>query len=194
MWPRMFPPYCSDSICTVLPPCSLLSSLTGLLTLDISSYPRLLQSQHLSCPRCFFLSLKSVLKYYLSWLYYSKVHLSKPLAISIPLYNPIFLLSTYDQLTFHVHLFTYVYMYFLFRAAPTHMEVPRLEVKSELQLPAYVTAIATLDPSCVCEPHHSSRQRQTLNPLSEARGQTHILMETSWVHLCRATTGTPNAF
>ena len=28
-----------------------------------------------------------------------------------------------------------------------HMEVPRLEFKSELQLPAYTTAIATLDPS-----------------------------------------------
>ena len=32
----------------------------------------------------------------------------------------------------------------LFRAA--HMEVPRLGFKSELQLPAYTTATATLDP------------------------------------------------
>ena len=30
-----------------------------------------------------------------------------------------------------------------------HMEVPRLGVKSELQLPAYTTATATLDLSCI---------------------------------------------
>ena len=29
---------------------------------------------------------------------------------------------------------------------PQHMEVPRLDVESELQLPVYVTATATLDP------------------------------------------------
>ena len=31
------------------------------------------------------------------------------------------------------------------------MEVPRLEVASELQLPAYTTATATPDPSLVCD-------------------------------------------
>ena len=30
------------------------------------------------------------------------------------------------------------------------MEVPRIEVKSELQLPAYATAKATADLSCMC--------------------------------------------
>ena len=51
-----------------------------------------------------------------------------------------------------------------------HMEVPRLRVKSELQLPAYSTATATPDlPSRVCNLHNSSRQRQILNPLSEDR-------------------------
>ena len=42
------------------------------------------------------------------------------------------------------------------------MEVPRLGVKSELQLPAYSTATATQDPSHVCNIHHSSQQCQTL--------------------------------
>ena len=30
--------------------------------------------------------------------------------------------------------------------------------------------------------HHSSQQRQILNPLSEARDQICILMDTSWIH------------
>ena len=54
------------------------------------------------------------------------------------------------------------------------MEVPRLGVQSELQLQAYAAATAAWDPSRVCDLHHSSRQRQILNPLSEARDQTHI--------------------
>ena len=50
-----------------------------------------------------------------------------------------------------------------------YMEVPRLGVQSELQLLAFTTAAATLDLSCVCDLHHSSRQGQILKPLSEAR-------------------------
>ena len=37
---------------------------------------------------------------------------------------------------------------------PRHMEVPRLGVESELQPPAFATATATPDPSCVCNLHH----------------------------------------
>ena len=36
------------------------------------------------------------------------------------------------------------------------LEVPRLGVKSELQLPAYATATAMQDPSCVFDLHHNS--------------------------------------
>ena len=70
------------------------------------------------------------------------------------------------------------------------MEVPRLRVELELQLPAYTTATATPDPSRVCELHHSSQQRQILNPLSEARDGTCNLMVPSWIHFCCTTTGT----
>ena len=45
-----------------------------------------------------------------------------------------------------------------------HMEVLRLGVESELQPQAYTTAIATPDPSHVCDLHHSSRQCRILNP------------------------------
>ena len=68
-----------------------------------------------------------------------------------------------------------------------HMEVPRLVVKSELQLPAYATATAMQNPSHVCDLYHSSQQHRIFNPLGEARDQTHVLMDTSrirylWSH------------
>ena len=64
------------------------------------------------------------------------------------------------------------------------MEVPRIGVKSELQLLAYTTTIATLDLSHVCNLHHGSQQLQIPDPLSEARNLAQILMDTSRVHFC----------
>ena len=65
------------------------------------------------------------------------------------------------------------------------MDVPRLGVELELQLPAYTTATATatatLDLSHIHDLHHSSWQCRILNPPSEARNQTHVLMDTSWI-------------
>ena len=49
------------------------------------------------------------------------------------------------------------------------MEVPRQGVESEVQLPAYTTAIATPDLSHICNLHHSSRKHQILNPVSKDR-------------------------
>ena len=72
------------------------------------------------------------------------------------------------------------------------MEVSRLGVKSELQLPACTTAYATQDPSYICDLHHSFQQQQILNPLSKAGDGTRILMDTSWVHYLWATKQTPN--
>ena len=60
-----------------------------------------------------------------------------------------------------------------------HMEVPWLWFESELQLPAYTTATKMPDPSCICDLCHSSQQCWILNPMSEARDQTCILMDTS---------------
>ena len=58
------------------------------------------------------------------------------------------------------------------------MEVPGLWVESELQLLAYATAMAMLDPSCICHLHHSLWQGWILNLLSKAKDQTHVLTET----------------
>ena len=61
---------------------------------------------------------------------------------------------------------------------PRHMEVPRLGVESELQLPDCATATAMQDPSLICDLRHSSWQRRILNSLSDARNRTQILMGT----------------
>ena len=77
-------------------------------------------------------------------------------------------------------MLVYLFTYFCFLGLhPRQMEVPRPRVESELQPPAYVTATATPDPSHVCNLHHGSWQLRILNPQSEVRDQTHILMDPS---------------
>ena len=49
------------------------------------------------------------------------------------------------------------------------MEVPRLGVKSDLQLQAYATVIATVDLSHIYDLHLGLQQCLILNQLSEAR-------------------------
>ena len=53
--------------------------------------------------------------------------------------------------------------------------------------------IRTTAPSCVYDLHHSSQQHSILNPLSEARDQTHDLIVPSQIHFYCATMGTPKA-
>ena len=77
--------------------------------------------------------------------------------------------------------FFYLFGLFL-EPHPWHREVPRLGVKSDLQLPAYATATAMLDPSHVCNLHYSSWQQRILNSLSKARNRTRVFMDGSWVH------------
>ena len=72
-----------------------------------------------------------------------------------------------------------------------HMEVSRLGGESKLQLPNYTTGTAVQDPSLICNPQHSSWQSQIPDPLSQARNQTQILMDTSWIRFHCATTATP---
>ena len=65
------------------------------------------------------------------------------------------------------------------------MALPGLGVELEPQLPASTTAAAAATDTP--EPNHNGylrlglQQRQILNPLSETRDRTHILMGTSWV-------------
>ena len=75
----------------------------------------------------------------------------------------------------------HIYILLFFRVHLHQTEVPRLGVESELQLLSYVTAMATPDPSPICDLHHSLQQCWILNPLSKAGDRTHILVDTSWV-------------
>ena len=60
------------------------------------------------------------------------------------------------------------------------MDVSRLGVKLQLQLQTYPMATAMPDPNRICDLHHSLQQHRILNPLSETRDRTCILMDTLW--------------
>ena len=48
--------------------------------------------------------------------------------------------------------YLFVYLFCFLEPQVQHMEVPKLGVESELQLPAYTLATAMWDLSCVCDP------------------------------------------
>ena len=91
------------------------------------------------------------------------------------------------QLLFFFFFWSFVF----FGLHPWHMEVPRLGVSPELQLPAYARAIATPDLSHVCDLHRSSWQQRILDPLSETGNRTRNLMVPSQICFCCTTMGTP---
>ena len=82
------------------------------------------------------------------------------------------------------------FFFFFLRPYQWHIEVPRVGVQSELQPPACVTATATPDLSF--DLHHSSWQRQILNPLGEARDKARNLMVPSRIRFHCITTDTPD--
>ena len=61
-------------------------------------------------------------------------------------------------------IFTFSFLSFFLGPHLWHMEVPRLGVQLELQLPVYTIATATPDPSCICDLYHSLLQHWILNP------------------------------
>ena len=93
---------------------------------------------------------------------------------------PTGLMSKYTS-TNHSFLFFLNYYFFIFFSFlglhPQHMEVSRLQVESDLQLPAYTTAMAIPDPRHICNLHCSWPPCRILNPLSEAREGTCILTD-----------------
>ena len=83
----------------------------------------------------------------------------------------------------HSFFFFFFFSFFAFLGLyPQRIEVPRPGVKLELQPSACARATAMQDLSCVCDLHHRSWQRRILNPPSEARDHTRVLMDPSRVH------------
>ena len=82
------------------------------------------------------------------------------------------------------------FFFCFFGPPPKHMEVLRLGIKQELQLPAYTPATAMRDLSRIYDLLHSTRQRRILDPLNKARDRSHILRDTSQVRF-HCATGTP---
>ena len=114
---------------------------------------------------------------------------------TIPCHSWDLKVSTFSKFHFRseICLFVCFFSFCFLGPHPRHMEVLRLGVKSEVWLPAYATAIATQDPSCICNLHHSLQQHQIFNPLSEARDQTRNLTVTSQIRLQCTTTETPRS-
>ena len=84
----------------------------------------------------------------------------------------------------------FLFVCFAFWGCMQHMQVPRLGVELELELLAYATATLP-DLSHVCDLHKSSWQCRIINPLSETRHWTCILMDASQICFHWATRGTP---
>ena len=70
---------------------------------------------------------------------------------------------------------------FLFMATPAAQSGSQARSRMAAADGAYATATATLYLSCICYLRCSLWQCQILNPMREARDQTHILMDTSQI-------------
>ena len=84
-------------------------------------------------------------------------------------------------------LFFFLFVCFLAPRVAHGRSKVRGPIRAEPQQMAYTTATAMSDLSHICDLHHSSQQCWILTPLSRAG----VLMDTSQVHYCWATTGAP---
>ena len=84
------------------------------------------------------------------------------------------------------------FFFFVFSGPhPQLMEIPRLQVKLELQAASLHHSHSNMGSETCCDLHHSSRQQWILNPLSKARDPTQVLTDTSQLHYYWATMRTP---
>ena len=86
--------------------------------------------------------------------------------------------SPHLQLNFALNM-NFFFFFCLFRAASVAYGGSQARSWIGATASGYTTATAKHDPSWVCNPHRSSQQCQILNPLSEARDRTWVLMDTS---------------
>ena len=103
--------------------------------------------------------------------------------------QPLAIFCSSSVYSFLIQLFIFQFSFVFLGLHSRHMEVPRLGVQLELWPLSYTTATAMPDLSHICDLHHSSWQRQSLN-LIEARDRTRNLMVPSWIHFLCTMTGT----
>ena len=111
-------------------------------------------------------------------------------ALTLKIENPLILF-----LTFTLQVLDFFFLggvsFCLFRAALKAYGGFRARGLIRAVVLAYATATATPELSQVCDLHHSSQQRRTLDQLSEARDRTCNLTVPSRIRFCCATMGTP---
>ena len=81
----------------------------------------------------------------------------------------------------NIHTFCSVLFFVFLGPHLWYMEIPKLVVKSELQLPTFTTAPAMPDLSHNRDLHRSLQQHQILNPLNKVMDRTRVLMDISQV-------------
>ena len=99
--------------------------------------------------------------------------------------------SLYNIILTDIFSFSLLLFFCLFRAALEACGSSQARGRIRAVATAYTTA-TTSNPSRICDLHHSSRQRQILDPLSEVRDHIRILVDSSRVHFCWAMTGIPH--
>ena len=105
-------------------------------------------------------------------------------------------LKSYSCSNFQIYgviILLLIYFFLLFRATLTAYGGSQAwgQIGAKAASLRHSHSAALPDLSRIFYLHHNSRQGQILNPPSEARDQTHLLMDTSRICFCCATTGTP---
>ena len=67
-----------------------------------------------------------------------------------------------QEVTISLFLSFSLFLFFFLGLHSWQMDVPRLGVELELQLPAYTTATVKQDPSHICDLHHNSWKHRSL--------------------------------
>ena len=91
---------------------------------------------------------------------------------------------SHEKMGFNMHSWQTFYqsvIFFFFRTAPVAHGGSQARGRIGAGAAAASHSTATPDLSCIYDLHHSSQQCQILNPLSEARDQTWVLMDTSQI-------------
>ena len=156
--------------------------------------PRIFFKNYPAGAYCFYKIWENFSNYFFKYIFFCPILSSKD---SIYIYvRPIVLLVLSNRtLSVQFLNFIYLFIYFcLFRAAVVVYGSSQARCRIGVVAADFChrhSATASPNPSLIWNLHHSLWLCQILNPLSKARDWTHIFVDTSQVHKCWATSGTP---